>query len=77
MKRWHEEKGVMKRQIAKSKICSDKTFDGIGRVRKRHSLDCGKPRCGICHYAKYPKREKHEHEIRADISMREQMKERQ
>lgn len=46
----------------------------VGRFRKMDAWDCGVVHCWVCHGNKYPKREKHEHEIRADISFREQMK---
>ena len=47
----------------------------VGRFRKTDAYDCGNPRCGICHGNKYPKREKHEHELKSDISFKEQLKE--
>jgi hypothetical protein len=46
-----------------------------GRFRKKDAFDCGNPRCNVCHYAKYPKREKHEHEIKSELSFKEQLKE--
>ena len=46
-----------------------------GRFRKKDAFDCGNPHCGICHGNKYPKREKHEHEILSELSFKEQMKE--
>lgn len=46
-----------------------------GRFRKKHAFDCGKVRCHICHGNKYPKREKHEHELRSDEDFKEQLKE--
>lgn len=47
----------------------------IGRFRKKDAFDCGNVRCYICHGNKYPKRELHEHEVIADISFREQLRE--
>jgi hypothetical protein len=48
MKRWHEDVAVMARRA--------KVWDRVGwgdrelgRFRKRHPLDCGRPRCGLCH----------------------------
>jgi hypothetical protein len=49
--------------------------DQPGRFRKRHAFDCGKPRCRVCHFNKYPKREKHEHEVRSDLAFQEQLRE--
>lgn len=28
-------------------------YRGMGYFRKRHPLDCGNPRCGLCHYGKF------------------------
>lgn len=61
MKRWHEEKAMMKRQLAVMEMCQRQTygriesprvhdrFKPLGRYRKKHALDCGNARCGICH----------------------------
>jgi len=38
----------------------------VGRFRKKHAGDCGGPQYGVCYRCKYPKRNKHEHEIKAD-----------
>lgn len=46
----------------------------IGRFRKKDAFDCGKVHCGVCHSDKYPKRTKHEHEIKADVAFKEQLK---
>lgn len=67
MKRFQDDKPVMLRQ---SKLVGK---DDLGRFRKRHALDCGHARCGVCHSDKYPNRQKHEHEILSDISFREQL----
>lgn len=45
-----------------------------GRFRKKDAFDCGIPHCKICHYNKYPKREKHEHEMKSDFDFKEQLK---
>jgi hypothetical protein len=46
-----------------------------GRFRKKDAFDCGNTRCGICHNDKFPKRSKHEHELKADLDYKEQLKE--
>jgi hypothetical protein len=46
----------------------------VGRFRKKDAWDCGNPQCGVCHSDKYPKRTKHEHEIKSDVSFKEQLK---
>ena len=38
----------------------------VGRFHKKDAWDCGNPHCGVCHSDKYPKRSKHEQEIKAD-----------
>ena len=47
----------------------------VGRFRKKDAFDCGKTSCFVCHGDKYPKRGKHEHEVRSDVSYREQLRE--
>jgi hypothetical protein len=47
----------------------------VGRFRKTDANDCGTPQCWICHGAKYPKRSKHEQELKAEISFLEQLQE--
>lgn len=68
MKRWHEEIEHMKSQMRLERekhgvdpdnhdgtICH--CLLGIGFVRKRKAYDCGKTRCGLCHWDKWgPKR---------------------
>jgi hypothetical protein len=46
-----------------------------GRFRKKDAFDCGNPHCGICHSDKYPKRSKHEHELKSELDFKEQLKE--
>lgn len=46
-----------------------------GRFRKKDAFDCGNPRCNVCHFAKYPKRELHEHEVRSNLDFKEQLRE--
>lgn len=47
----------------------------LGRFRKMDANDCGNRRCGICHRDKYPKRSKHEQEIKSEVSFQEQLRE--
>lgn len=47
----------------------------VGRFRKMDAYDCGKRRCWMCHGDKYPKRSKHEHEIKSEDSFGEQLRE--
>lgn len=76
MKRFQEDRRAMARgQRLYAAHCPERPRE-LGRFRKRHALDCGKVRCGVCHGNKYPKRERHEHEVRADESFREQVRER-
>lgn len=63
-------------RIGKSAYIVDCECDEqVGRFRKKDAWDCGNTRCWICHSDKYPKRSKHEHEIIADFSYKEQLKE--
>ena len=74
MRRWHEERSLMLRRwkIEMDKHGYDwrnppdpkcdrdscHCAAGIGSVRKKKPLDCGRPRCGVCHGEKFyaPKR---------------------
>lgn len=49
--------------------------DQVGRFRKMDAYDCGNPHCWICHGDKYPKRSRHEQEMRSDDAFREQLRE--
>lgn len=57
MKRWQEDAKVMRRQRAVMEMCqlgmrteAPKMHEQpLGRYRKKHALDCGNARCGICH----------------------------
>lgn len=42
------------------------------RFRKKHGGDWSVLQCGVCHRCKYSKRNKHEHEIKADWAFEEQ-----
>lgn len=50
MKRYHEELPVMKRRmkVALRYIGADSKYAVLGRMRKKHPMDCGNARCGIC-----------------------------
>ena len=73
MRRWHHDAAWMARQGLIDRR------HGRGRpagfYRKKHALDCGQVRCGVCHSDKYPGRCPHEHEVRAASTAREQMRE--
>jgi hypothetical protein len=83
MKRWHEEVSKYRQQWRKLTHRSDPAIGRVeecgselGRYRKKHALDCGKARCGVCHYHKfYEKSDRHEFEVRSDDSFREQLRE--
>jgi hypothetical protein len=64
MRRWHEEVGLMKARMKLERekhgvdpdnrdgtICH--CLLGIGFVRKRKPYDCGRTRCGCCHFEKF------------------------
>lgn len=46
-----------------------------GRFRKKDAFDCGNVQCRLCHGDKFPKREKHEHELKSDFDFKEQLRE--
>jgi hypothetical protein len=82
MKRWHEESAKAKKQCKayKDNFREAPGFecvwvDQVGRYRKTKGLDCGNPRCFICHSDKFPKRSLTKYEIQADISYREMLDE--
>lgn len=72
MRRWHQDRDLM---LARHKIAARyyhvSWINDLSRWRKRKPLDCGRPRCGVCHNGKFhiPKaRENHKREaIRFDI----------
>ena len=58
MKRYHQEKHIIDRRYKERKSLSispiswtmpEKWSIQRGRYRKKHPLDCGNTRCGICH----------------------------
>ena len=50
MKRFAEEKSIMQRRakFALQSIGAEFIWHELGRMRKKHPLDCGKARCGVC-----------------------------
>lgn len=75
MERWHLEVRHCRRES-----CCDVRHNRdpwwaaqLGRYRKRKALDCGNPRCGVCHSDKFPKRDLTPQERRAEITKDEQM----
>jgi hypothetical protein len=46
----------------------------VGRFRKKKGLDCGNPRCGICHKDKFPKRTPTDQEEISRLGFKEQLK---
>ncbi len=79
MRRWHEDQSVTHPQW---RVHSDFAHEGRptgcpcdeqpGRFRKRRALDCGRPRCQLCHFDKIHGI-KGRQEIRADIRFLEQL----
>lgn len=69
MKRWHQEYGVMKKQLKlyKKYHMNGKCVGQKGRFRKKKSMDCGNPKCQMCHSNKFPKRLKTRKEIKSEI----------
>lgn len=66
MNRWHSETDLMFRRwkMEMSKHGYDwrnpptdqsacHCAQGIGSTRKKKPLDCGRPKCGICHWSKF------------------------
>jgi hypothetical protein len=56
MKRWHDEVPKMKLQKRvwgqHGTTVWHRTEKPLGRFRKKHALDCGRAKCGLCHCAK-------------------------
>ncbi len=80
MKRWHDDVRTMLRQLDVQKLShkwsGEREFplDPLGRFRKKHALDCGKTKCGICHWEKIRRIKTYKEKI-ADQETEEQMKE--
>ncbi len=47
MRRWHEEAAVYRRQQRVDRAHGRDL--PLGWYRKKHALDCGNPRCYVCH----------------------------
>lgn len=73
MRRWHEEEAVYRRQQRVDRAHGRDL--PLGWYRKKHALDCGNPRCYVCHSDKLPGRELTPQEALAAVRMREQMDE--
>lgn len=71
MKRWHEDIAVMMRQKRRDHLNYVRRALPLGRFRKRDAFDCGKTRCGLCHYEKYVNPKPSLQQQRADLNMRE------
>lgn len=54
MQRWHAELPLMiRRQRFDATVRTAFGPRPLGAQRKRHPLDCGHPRCALCHSFKY------------------------
>ena len=78
MRRWHEDKRVMKRQSEIWTRGLQQTGDDngehdkpLGKFRKRHAHGC-KPRCRLCHADKLDGRKSHQ-EMQKIISQQQQI----
>jgi hypothetical protein len=80
MKRWHDDLGAMKKQSMlwnrAMRVGGDPAarWESLGRYRKKHALDCGRPQCQLCHYPKIFGERTRMQEI-ADWERREQLAE--
>jgi len=53
MKRWHEDARIARRRRRVGKLFGVPTrWLQLGRLRKKHPLDCGDPHCPVCRHAK-------------------------
>lgn len=83
MRRWHEERELMIRRwrievethdgigaqfppVATESSCH--CFRGMGTMRKTKPLDCGNPRCSLCHWEKFHEPKRRGATIRAAIA---------
>lgn len=71
MKRWHDDETVMVRQSKLWGISVD-SKKPLGKFRKKHAHDCGKPNCMVCHCEKVLGVPLHRNRI-ADLSAKEQI----
>lgn len=56
MRRYHEERKIVRRREKAYKEIQGRTVDKPGRLRKTHIFDCGRTRYYICHQDKLPTR---------------------
>lgn len=83
MRRWHQDVRAMRKQKRVWRL-SHEGWGGstrgeypersMGQFRKRHALDCGKPKCMICHSEKQLKYKRRDEE-EADLKLKEQIRE--
>jgi hypothetical protein len=66
VKRWHEETALMTSRRRAALTEHDRQLE-LGRLRKRKPLDCGNPRCGVCHPSKRWYRKDRRHVDRREI----------
>ncbi len=76
MKRFHQEKNLMRRRYKENLLRRPNSFidnkEGeIGRYRKSSPHDCGNPACQLCHGEKFPRRELTLPERRAELKLKE------
>jgi hypothetical protein len=67
----HSMRGIGKDPYEVECICDKQK----GRFRKKKDLDCGNPRCHMCHSDKFPKRKLTRRESEANLKLREQSSE--
>lgn len=77
MKRWHEDENAMKRQ--RRIWCKSNNYwnikideESLGKFRKKHAMDCGKPGCLLCHFDKIFKI-RSKKDIIADLKTKEEL----
>lgn len=77
MKRYAQEKPIMERRkkVANHYVGKDWAYGDLGRFRKKHPLDCGNTRCGVCHADKRYGHEETRQEAIASMCHSEQIKE--
>lgn len=78
MKRWHEDISKMKHRVRECGRWGNNGYIApkntkLGRFRKRHPFDCGRAKCGICHFDKKYDIPTHK-DVRDDFDRNEQFK---
>ena len=73
MKRFAEEKAIMRQRLkhAIQWFGAETIWHQLGRMRKKHPLDCGKARCGLCSAHKRFGHEETRQEARSRLRMEE------